>query len=179
MGEGVKNDHTGGIFIERKLYLSDAFLALSKNARMVLLAFLDCRQTNPAFKKAVKGGFRADRYVDLDKIKMPYVKLNQRYGVPVQSVSRALDELLAKGFIEIKHTGGAGEHDQSIYGLVDDYLRWSDGITFRQRKKDVRRGFQGKGLGALLPNCNQVSHAKSESYTHAKQEPSHTQNRSL
>jgi len=149
------NEPEGGIYIERKVFYSAAYQALSKNARMILLAMLDARQINPAYKKAVKKGFRADRYLDLDKIKMPYTKLKEKYGIPTGSIPRAIDELLAIGFIEIKHAGGAGEHDQTVYALLDDYLAWTKGKVFRLRQRDLKRGFQGKGLGAITPKCKQ------------------------
>jgi len=116
---------------------------------MLLLALLDARQTNPAFKKFVQKGFRADRFIDLDKITMPYTKLQAVYGIPRQSIPRALDELLAKGFVEIKHAGGAGEHDMTVYALIEDYLRWTKGKVFRQRQRDVHRGWQGRFLGVV------------------------------
>lgn len=145
------SEKKGGIYFERKVYQSDAYKALSKNARMVLLAILDARQTNPDYKPNTDKGHRSHRFVDLDKITMPYVKLREIYGVPTPSIPRAIDDLLAKGFIEIKHAGGAGEHDMSVYALIDDYVDWEIGTVTRQRKKDARRGFQGKRLGATAP----------------------------
>lgn len=163
----------GGVYFERKVFLSAAYLALSKNGRMALLAMLDARQKNPAYKPSGKG-FRTARFVNLDQIKMPYTKLREKYGIPTQSIPRAIDELLANGFIEIKHVGGAGEHDMSVYALIEDYLQWTVGVVFRQRHRDVRRGFQGRKLGVA-----KVSHSKSESYTHLKSESFGTQNASL
>lgn len=151
-----KDEHNGGIYLERKVYLSKAYKALTKNARMVLLAMLDARQTNPAFKPRAKKGHRSQRFIDLDKITMPYAKLKEKFGVPAQSVPRAIDDLLAKGFIEIKHVGGAGEHDMSVYALVEDYLTWQVSTVFRRRKKDVNRGYQGKGLGVAAKQKNKT-----------------------
>lgn len=167
MGQHKPN---GGIYFERRVYLSDAYKALSKNARMVLLAMLDSRQTNPAFKPRVKKGHRAQRFIGLDNIKMPYVQLRDTYGVPTGSIPRAIDDLLAKGFVEVRHAGGAGEHDMTIYALVEDYLSWQAGTVLRRRRKDVRRGFQGRRLGATDPE-KQSSHAKVITYTHAKVKP--------
>lgn len=137
-----RKEPSGGIYFERKVFRSTAYISLSKNARMVLLAMLDARQTNPAFKKKVRKGFRAERYIDLDKISMTYKQLTRDYGIPSQSIPRALDDLLARGFIEIKHRGGAGEHDKSIYALIEDYHRWESGKVFRQRPIGAHRGFQ-------------------------------------
>ena len=64
--------------------------------------------------------------------------------------TRGLDELLAKGFIEIIDPGGAYQKHKAVYGLADDWQYWRPGTPpIRERKKDVKRGFQGKGLGAV------------------------------
>ncbi len=148
----AKKDISGGIYFERKMFLSSAYQALNKVGRMFLLALLDARQTNPAFKKQVKKGFRTDRFIDLDKIKMPYSKLIETFGIPIGSIPRGIDDCLAKGFIEIKHQGGSGEHDQTVYALIEDYLEWTKGKVFRQRQSE-KRGFQGKRLGATALKC--------------------------
>jgi hypothetical protein len=80
-----------------------------------------------------------------------------------QSVSRAIDELLAKGFIEIVHQGGLGEHDKARYALIDDYQQWKPKmIPFRTRGHDVRRGYQGQRLGASAK-----SRSQNHTHTHA------------
>ena len=56
--------------------------------------------------------------------------------------------MLAKGFITIKHQGGAYKHDKSLYGLSDNYLLWEKGHIFKKRKKSLKKGYQGKQLGA-------------------------------
>lgn len=164
----------GGIYFERKVFHSKAYLALSKNGRQALLAFLDARKQNPAFKKDTKKGFRSHRFIDLDKITVTYNEFKEIYGIPVQSVPRAIDELLAKGFIEIKHQGGAGEHDKSVYALIEEYRRWEAGKVFRERTRDVRRGYQGRKVGVMDPR-KQNSRSKTETHTRSKTETFGTQ----
>lgn len=128
------------------MYQSEAFLSLGKNARMIVIALLDARIRNPLFSKDVKAGkrkkSRQPRFKDLDKIEMPYMTLQKKYKIPQQSIPRAIDQLLAHGFIRITHAGGRGEHDKAQYGLIDDYLKWEPGKVFRVRKRDAKRGFQ-------------------------------------
>jgi len=69
--------------------------------------------------------------------------------------TRAIDELLAKGFIEIVEYGGAYEKHKTVYSLTEDYSQWRWGDPpIRKRKRDIRRGFQGAKKGV----ANQLSH---------------------
>jgi hypothetical protein len=43
----MKKVKKGGIYIDRELYQSDAFLSLKKNAMKVLIALLDNRKQEP------------------------------------------------------------------------------------------------------------------------------------
>lgn len=137
----------GGIYWERSLYQSDAFLSLSKNAMKFLIALLDAR------KRGVhKIGKRKETvFVNIDRIEMPYSLLKERFSMNDEGIARGKDELLAKGFIDITREGGTGQHDTALYALIDDYQRWRPGMIFRRRKRDVRRGYQGKRLGATAP----------------------------
>lgn len=150
-----QKQNSGGIYFERKMYQSKAFCSLTKNGMKFLFAVLDQRQRNPAFKKSVKKGFRAERFVDLDKIEVPYETAHKKYGIPVTKVSTAIDDCMAKGFIDITHQGGKGEHDKSTYALLEDYLTWEPGQVIRKRPKDARRGYRGKRLGASAPKCRE------------------------
>ena len=64
-------------------------------------------------------------------------------GISRPRIIRAIDELLAKGFIEIVHQGGAFQQDKSIYALIDDWRIWHKGAVFGKRPRDIRtRGFR-------------------------------------
>jgi hypothetical protein len=139
----------GGFFWERELYQSPAFLNLHKNAVTMLIALMDIRKReNQSQAKDKKGCRRKPIFVNLDKLEMPYTTLQKIYGMKQTGISRAIDKLLANGFIEITYYGGLGKHDKTRYGLVNDYLEWKPGTVFRKRTHDVKMGFQGKRLGA-------------------------------
>ena len=138
----------GGIYFERKVYRSDAYKSLGKNARQFVLALLDARQVNPSYKKMVKKGVRADRYTNTNRIEMPYTTLTKVWGIPGSSIPKALDDAMARGFVDIAKHGGNGEHDKALYALKEDYINWEPDQVIFKRQNDVKRGFQGKLLGA-------------------------------
>ena len=168
----VKKHSNGGIYIERYLYQSKAFLSLGRNAIKLLFALWDVRIREPKkMAKDRKGVSRKPGYINLDRLEAPYPTLIKKYYMNNQGITNAIDELLAKGFIKISHNGGMGEHDKSRYELTEDYLQWNPGNIFNRRERDIRRGFQGQCLGAVEKN----SHRKTVPYTHRKTDPSRGQ----
>ncbi len=170
----------GGIYIERELYLSDAFLSLNKNAVKVLIALLDIRKRESKSQaRDKKGARRTPRYTNLNNLEMPYKTLQKKFKIPQQGITKAIDELMGKGFIDIRHHGGMGEHDKTIYALIDDYLRWTPGMVFKKRERDIRRGYQGKLMGAVK---KKLAHKIIPLYTHENHtlpEDLRTQNHTL
>jgi hypothetical protein len=141
----------GGFYWERSVYQSEAFLSLGKNAMKFLIALFDVRIFEKRSKaKDRKGVERKPICINKDKLEMPYLTLQKKYKMNQQGIVRAKDVLLEKGFIKVTHEGGLGEHDKATYALVDDYLKWKPGMKpIRSRNRDVRRGYQGKDLGAV------------------------------
>lgn len=139
----------GGIFIERELYQSDAFLSLGKNAYKVLFAILDNRKREPQGKATgKKGNKRKPRFINLDNLEIPYGTLEKVYKMNRSSIPAAIDELLAKGFIKISYHGGACKHDKSKYAWSENHLIWTPHTKpFEVRPKRERHGYQGRKIG--------------------------------
>ena len=94
-------------------------------ALRVLIAFLDKRvKENSGRARDKRGNKRKPKFINLDKIYLTYGELEKKYWIIPQSATRAIDDLLAKGFIEIKHKGGAYKHDKTRYALVDNWMLW-------------------------------------------------------
>ena len=129
---------------------SDAFLSLGKNSIKVLIALLDNRQQeNPGKAKDKKGNKRKPQFINLDRLEIPYGTLEKVYKINRSSIPRAIDELLARGFIEISYHGGACRHDKNQYALSDNYLLWIPGASpFATRPRREKHGYQGRRLGA-------------------------------
>jgi hypothetical protein len=174
----------GGLFMERELYQSDAFLDLHKNAMTLLIALMDARKReSPSRAKDKKGSKRAPIFLNLNCLEMPYTTLQKVYGMNNQGITRAIDKLLSNGFVEITHYGGMGEHDKTKYGLINDYLEWKPGTVFRKRERDVKMGYQGKRLGATKPGAEKkLAHEIIPLHTHQNvtlPENSRTRNHTL
>jgi len=147
----VSNKRSGGIYIERELYLSDAFLSLSKNAMKALIAFLDSRKREQTkYAKDKKGNKRKPKFTNLNSLIVTYSTFETDYKISRPRIPGAIDELLAKGFIKIVHKGGACAKDTTKYAWSNNFLLWRKGAKpFQVRPKCEHHGFQGKMLGAV------------------------------
>lgn len=144
----------GGFYWKRELYQSLAFLDLHKNAMLMLVALMDVRKREyPSQARDKKGRKRKPEFINLDRLEMPYTTLQKVYGMHQAGITRAVDKLLANGFVKISHYGGLGKHDTARYALVNDYLKWAPGTVFRKRTRDVKMGYQGRRLGATKPGA--------------------------
>ena len=63
------------------------------------------------------------------------------WGIARGSISRGLDDLMAKGFIEVVRQGGTFKNDKTIYGLCDDWKWWTPGRVVRKRQKGNGSGY--------------------------------------
>ncbi len=159
----------GGFYWERELYQSDAFLSLNKNSIKILIALLDNRQReNNSQARTKKGNIRKPQFINLDRLEIPYGMLEKVYKIPRSSIPGAIDELLARGFVTISYHGGTYKHDKSKYAWSDNWGIWKPGTVFSKRPKDtIKRGYQGKKLGATGSTKNKTR-AKNRTHTHAK-----------
>jgi hypothetical protein len=165
----TKNYKSGGFYWERELYQSEAFLTLSKNAIKALIALLDNRQREPVSNaKDKKGRKRKPNFINLNRLEIPYGTLEKVYLISRSNIPPAIDQLLTRGFITIAHHGGTCKHDKSKYAWSNNWMLWKPGIIFAERPKDtVKRGYQGKRLGATEEK-KQNSRLKQNPYTRRK-----------
>jgi hypothetical protein len=92
----------------------------------------------------------------------PYIEAEKKYGITQPRLTRAIDELLSKGFITIAHQGGARKHDMTKYALSENYLQWKTGEVLGKRIDDsVERGFRRpKRTPKPIKNVSQKVFAK-------------------
>jgi len=149
-----KNRYGDGTFIKTYMFLSPAFLSLGKrgtaptvsNCSAQMLILLLGKRT---FTRIKRSGKLTYTRTDDNKFDLTYAELAAK-GISQQRVTRGIDELLAKGFISIANPGGLFEKDKALYSLVDDYRNWRpEQPPIRKRQRDMKRGYQGKGDGAV------------------------------
>jgi hypothetical protein len=136
-----KRKQGAGTWILRDLFQSEAFLSLRGFAPQLLILFFGKRKMSNEIDRK---GTRVFKCTNCDSLIMTYKELGEKYGISQPRFTRGLDQLLAKGFIEIRHQGGAYKKDKSIYALSTKYTFWKPGTVFSKRPSDVKRGFQGK-----------------------------------
>ena len=99
-----------GTWFERDMYKSKAYLSLRGLAPQVLVLFLGKRHM-----KKIKHGKREKwNCTNGDGLSFTYVEAEKEYGITKSRFSRAVGELLAKGFVSIAHRGGGYKQDKSI-----------------------------------------------------------------
>ena len=144
----AKSQH---IYTERSLINSLAFIKLPGTAAKVLFWFLARRQ----FAKLSK--FRRREWVNKNngEIVFSYAEAENKFNLTRPRYSRALDDLIKFGFIDINHRGGGMFKDMTTYYISD---RWRDYGTsdFKEqsRPKDTR------GLGFTKKNWEERSKKK-------------------
>ena len=132
------------IVIDAGLVLSRAFLNLTGAAPHVYLLFLRRR-------RLVKlGRTGKERWVieNNGNIVFPYAEAENKFGITRPRFQRAIDQLVEKGFLDIKHAGGGLMKDTSKYSISERWQDYgTDSFIQRNRKKDVRGlGFKKKEL---------------------------------
>ena len=130
-----------GTFVERDLFESDAFLSLRGVASQMLIYLLGKRE----FKRTGRNSNQRE-CLNCKELTLSYQELKS-LGITQPRATRGFDELLAKGFIEIKHVGGAYQKDKSVYALSDKWRLWRGGTVFFKRQTHIKRGFQGQNKG--------------------------------
>ena len=129
------------IWLERRLIVSEAFRALqTTSSYVVLMVFMSKRQME-VLKTAKRKEFVI---ANNGEIEFTYIEAKQKYGISDSKFTKAIDELIDKGFIDIAATG-MGVHKVTTHYSISD--RWKDYGTPDFVKKErpkgtINRGFQ-------------------------------------
>ena len=133
---------SNGIFLEKASIKFLASNRLTKTTVIVFLLFLKKRK----LKNMGRQGKTKWEIVNNGEIVFPYCEANKKYGIPASTFSKAIDQLIEFGLIDINHHGGGMVKDMTTYYISD---RWRDYGTpdFKEktRPKDTRKlGFTAK-----------------------------------
>ena len=135
MGKKYKS---GGTFIEREMFESKAFLSLTGFAPQLLILILGKRQ----FVTHGRRGRQKRICTNCDKLNITYTEFKNKYGITQPRMTRAIDQLLEKGFLSIVYPGGTYRQDKAIYSLSTNWVIWQPGIMFESREREsAARGF--------------------------------------
>jgi hypothetical protein len=127
------------IVIEKGLLKSKVFRSLSGTTKNVYFDFkMKCLMTKT---KARPG--RKTEIVILNNGKIEYTYSEaEKKGIPRSTFMNCLDMLIAKGFIDIAHSGSGGvKGDKSKYAISERWRTWgTEKFEKKTRPKDTRSG---------------------------------------
>ena len=127
------------IVIERTLLNSKAYLALGGIAPQLLMLFYFKRRLEKVGKKG------KERWIctNAAEIEFTYLEAKSKYGISNPRFTRGIDNLIANGFLDIVHQGGAYRHDKTIYALSNRWTKFGspDFENFERQKETVQRGY--------------------------------------
>ena len=148
MSKKNKNGYGKGSFIESSILLSPAWMSLGRPGTSKTVSSCSCQMLSLLLLKRQFGdvkdrnGKKKKQRTDDNRFTLTYKEL-MSFGISQKMITRAIDELLAKGFIDIIDPGGAYNKHKAVYALVEDFKRWRPGDPpVKERSRDVYRGYQ-------------------------------------
>lgn len=118
-----------GAWFTRELLRSPAYVKLSSSGKTILAMLFLKRDMN-----------RAHECLNKKNLSVTYKEL-EALGISRGSVTSGINDLLAKGFVEIIRQGGAYQQDKTVYGLTDEWVLW------QKNDPPVRKRVSGKKSG--------------------------------
>ena len=127
------------LVIEKDLLNSQAFRGLSSTAKDVYFKFLMKR----VIAKTKPRPGRKSQMVITNNGELEYTYTEaEKAGIPRATFMRCIDQLVARGFIDVCHSGSGGKKgDKSLYAISNRWRAWGKAeFVERKRQKDARKG---------------------------------------
>lgn len=146
----MANTLPDSIYVSRKLLAHPAWRNLSGTAKTVLMDFYCRRQMRKTGK---------DQYVieNNGDIRYPYREA-EASGISRTSFARAIDQLIAHGFLRIDHSGSGLRNDPSRYRLMEEWQTWKRGHDKTEQNGRPRRAQTG-GFLRVPANTGMVDYS--------------------
>ena len=138
------------MFVSRKVITSKAFLDLKTAAScQVYLIFLSkCRvekvQTRPMSRE------KEWQVTNNGEIQFTYIEAESYYGISAGKFTRAIDENIRVGLIDIAKTGLGLHKDVTLYAISDRWEKFGtdEFVVMKRPKRKQQFGFAGKRKSA-------------------------------
>lgn len=143
-----------GIYLEAELLNSEAFRSLSKWGLHVYLLFLARRVM---VKEKHKSKADARTIANNGEIVFCYTTA-EKMGISRRNFRDALDELIAKGFLDINHQGAGGRSkDKSTYFVCNRWKKWNTPDYKQTPTPRIKNTKDGQGWAVFNARKNQLS----------------------
>lgn len=132
------------VYIESKLLQSKAYLSLAGKSAQVLAIFW-CKKRMVNFGTTRKKKWQQ---INNGELVFTYTQAIGTYGIRQSTFTRALTELISKGFIDVAHPSTQLRGDVTLYAISD---RWRDYATDRFEAATRPKGRSGMGFTKKFP----------------------------
>ena len=146
-----KHLSSNGIFLQKASINFLASKRLTKTAVIVFLLFHKKRK----LKNMGRNGKERWVIINNGEIVFPYFEAKKQHGIPASTFSKAIDQLIEFGLIDINHQGGRMVKDMTTYFISD---RWKKFGTPDFEK--IKRIKDTRGLGFTAKNWEERSKKK-------------------
>lgn len=135
----MKNISTKWTPLYKEMVYSQALQALTLSERKVLdFAMLERRMEKVSQKKSKK-----KRYTASNEILIPYRQLNSEpFNMNNSTITRAIDKLLALGFLSISEQGGSKQGHATKYRFIEKWKTWKVG----DKPNETRKAYPNRGF---------------------------------
>lgn len=145
-GQRFKDKKWGKMFVSRTMITSRAFLSLkTATACQVFMVFLNkCR-----WEKAQTRPMRREKewiITNNGEIQFTYTEAQEKWGIKAGRFTRAIDDLLRVGLIDITKTGCGLHKDVTLYAISDRWKKFGtdEFIIMKRPKRKQQYGFTNK-----------------------------------
>jgi len=126
--------------LDKSMAYSEAYLSLGNPAMKILTYILFHQRWENVSRDKSK-----PRWIctNTDDLKLLYtIFYSKPFNMQGKSITRGIDELLAKGFIKVMEQGGKNKGHASCFKIVENYLAWSKGdAPISKRRPYRKRGY--------------------------------------
>ena len=145
-----------GFYVFDELIRSDAFRGLTGTEKEILLFVLSRRKYQKHTKKTPRNAWEP---LNGNNLTIPHVAIVDFFGKgnepppAASTIAKAINALMAHGFIEAISIGGNGKGDMTVYRLAHDWRVWRKGDPPVYTKAGMARakGFCIPGSGVFCP----------------------------
>ena len=125
-------------YLTRELFLSPAFRELKPAAKDILILFY----YEIRMKQKDKKGKESRVVTNKDEIKLTYRQIWDALKYSDKCIWESLKQILAHGFLKVVKYGGGAKGDVQVYGIREDWRKWTPGQVIYELRKNGKAGWQ-------------------------------------
>lgn len=128
-------------YLTYELFMSPAFRHLKPAARDILIqVFYEIKFASKKKRNQKYAPVVANR----DEIVLTYQEIKARLGYSEKTIWQSFKQIMAHGFLKVVKHGGGAKGDYQVYGIAEDWRKWTPGEVARDVQQNGKTGWQKK-----------------------------------